>query len=560
MRLTARLFVLALFVALSACAQPTPSYPDVTDGRLLAAASDDGWLMYRRSYDGQGYAPFTAINPATVASLRVAFTYDTSLLQGHEAPPIVNGRTMFVTTPMDKLVALDAVTGVVKWTYATKLDFRALRDVCCDVVNRGVALYHDRVYMGTLDDRLLCLNAMTGKLVWSARVAPLSAQHTITGAPLIAGGKVLTGVAGGEYGARGFIAAFDPESGKRLWRRWTIPAPSEPGGNTWPDGMYKRGGGDTWVTGSYDPSTRTLFWGTGNPAPWFGGMRPGANLYSDSVLALDVDTGRLKWYFQYTPHDSWDYDGVNELVLVDIAKGSQRIPAIVHADRNGYFFALDRRNGALIYARPFVKTTTILGYTRSGHAILNAAVYPRVGTTTLACPSSAGGTNWYPMAYSPQTNLAYVPTLHLCATIRATGNADNPFGYFGEESRTIAEPGASGFGELSALDVSNGRKRWSFPSRYPWTGGVLATASGLVFSGNASGAFYAFDARTGHVLWRHMLSSGIIGVPTTYRVDGKQYVAVYAGYGGGLAVFGGPASKLTAHIARGGRLYVFSLP
>jgi len=546
----------ALALALAAAAPP---YAPVTDARLAAAASDDGWLMYRRSYDSRGYAPFTEIGAQNVAQLRVVFTYATNLPQGHESPPVVNGRTMFVTTPLDRLIALDAVTGRVLWRYVHDLDVQALRAVCCDVVNRGVALYGSNVYFGTLDDRLIALDARTGRVVWKRVVVPVGKSYAITGAPLAVDGKVITGVAGGEYGARGLLAAYDAVTGNLVWKRWTIPAPSEPGGTTWPPGMYLRGGGDTWITGSYDPLTRTLFWGTGNPGPWFAGVRPGANLYSNSVLALDVATGRMKWYFQFTPHDSWDFDGVNEMVLVDVVRGGARIPALVHADRNGYFVALDRRDGKFLYGVPFVKVTAMRGYTPSGQARMIAAEYPRAGRDTFTCPSASGGKNWYPIAYSPQTQLAYVPMLHLCANVHVTGKLANDYGYFGELSTTVAEPGHAGFGELGALDVHTGRKRWSYQSRYPWTGGVLTTASGLVFSGNAEGDFFAFDARSGKVLWKTRLSSGIVGVPTTYRVDGRQYVAVYAGYGGGVSAFGGPAAALTANKPRGGRLYVFAL-
>ncbi len=549
---------LAPFAA--AAADDPSAYPDVTGARLAAAAQDDGWLMYRRTYDSQGYAPFEDITAANVGGLHPVFTYATGMPQGHESPPIVNGNTMIVTTPLDGVVALDATTGSVLWTYKYPFSLDALGSVCCDVVNRGVALWGTNLYLGTIDDHLVALDARTGHVVWNRTVAPIDGHYAITGAPLAVDGKIITGVAGGEYGARGFVAAFDAATGAPLWKRWTIPAPGEPGGNTWPRGAYKRGGGDTWLTGSYDPATRTLFWGTGNPGPWFAGTRPGDNLYSDSLLALNVDTGAIKWHFQFTPHDTWDYDGVNESVLVDLRRGDETVPAIVHADRNGFFIALDRRNGKLLYARPFVKQTTIRGYTAAGRAIIDPAVYPKVGgKDVFGCPSASGGKNWYPVAYSPRTQLAYVPMLHLCASIHATGRLSEAFGYYGEISTTVVEPGSKGFGELGAIDVRDGHKTWSFPSRYPWTGGVLATASGLVFSGNARGDFYAFDARTGAVLWQHRLSSGIVGVPTTYRVGGKQYVAVYCGYGGGLAMFGGPAMKLTSSVPRGGKLYVFAL-
>ena len=554
----------AALLSLLTLASATPAlsaYPAVTNERLAAAASDDGWLMYRRSYDAHGFAPFDEITPANVATLKTAFTYDTHLPQGHESPPLVNGNTLFVTAPLDEVIALDATTGAVRWTYQPKIDPKALRAVCCDVVNRGVALYGTNVYIGTIDDRLIALDAATGKVVWERAVLPPGeGDHAITGAPLIVNGMVITGVAGGEYGARGLIAAYNATTGAPVWQRWTVPKPGEPGGDTWPDGAYKRSGGDTWITGSYDPETKTLFWGTGNPSPWFGALRPGKNLFSDSVLALDPATGAMRWYYQYTPNDSWDYDGVNELILADVPVNGAPVPALLHADRNGYFFAIDRRSGKLIYAKPFAKTTSISGYSADGNAIVNPAAYPVVGKTVFACPSSAGAKNWYPAAFSPQTKLVYVPTLHLCAKVTGTGNIHERFGYFGEVSETVAEPGADGFGELQALDIASGTQRWSVPSKFPWTGGVVATAGGLVFSGNASGDFFALDASSGKELWKAHLSSGVLGVPVSYRVAGKQYVAVYCGYGGGLAAFGGPAAALTAKIPRGGRLYVFTLP
>jgi alcohol dehydrogenase (cytochrome c) len=465
---------------------------------------------------------------------------------------------MFLTTPLDHVIALDATTGKVIWTYVPQIDFKVLRAICCDVVNRGVALYGNDLYFGTLDDHLICLDAATGSVVWDKRVAPAGQNYSITGAPLVVDGEVVTGVGGGDYGARGFLAAFDALTGTQRWLHYTIPGPHDPGGDTWGTGS-SRGGGDTWVTGSFDPSTHTLFWGAGNPSPWFGGMHAGKNLYADSLLALDASSGNLKWYYQYTPHDSWDYDGVNETVLLTLERANGKIPAIVHADRNGYFFGLDERTGKMLYAKPFVKNTTISGYRSDGSAILNAKNYPVLGKNRMDCPSSSGGKNWYPIAYSPQTELAYVPEIHLCSIMKGTGKAGPDVGYYGEDEKVIPEPGRSTLGEFAAIDVRDGRKRWSYPTKFAWTGGALATAAGLVFSGNARGDFFAFDARTGKVLWKARLSSGILAPPSTYRVDGKQYVAVYAGYGGGLALYGGPAADLTSKIPRGGKLYVFTL-
>jgi alcohol dehydrogenase (cytochrome c) len=267
-------------------------YPAVTDQRLLDAQNDNGWLMYRRSYDSQGYAPFKQIDTSNVSQLKVAFTYDTGMKQGHEAPPIVNGRYMFITTPMDHVIALDAVTGAVRWTYTPQLAQVAMRTVCCDVVNRGVALYDDLVYIATLDDRVVALEATTGKVAWEKPIVSPGVGYAMTGAPIVVDGKVITGVACGEYGGRGFVTALDAKTGNVAWRFYTVPAPNEPGGDTWPKGMYKTGGGGTWLTGSYDPETKTLFWGVGNPGPWLSDLRPGKNLYSDSVIALDPSNGR----------------------------------------------------------------------------------------------------------------------------------------------------------------------------------------------------------------------------------------------------------------------------
>ncbi|MBD5603474.1 MAG: PQQ-binding-like beta-propeller repeat protein [Candidatus Eremiobacteraeota bacterium] len=311
-------------VALSSCgervrAADAPSFPAVTDARLVAANSDDGWLMFLRTYSGEAHAPFAQIDTSNVGRLREVFTHAVSLPEGFEAPPIVNGRTMIVTTPFDRVYALDAVTGKQLWEYDYPVDKRELRTVCCDMVNRGVALYGTTAYMATLDNHVVAIDAATGAVLWNHRVYPAPGMaYAMTLAPLAVDGKIVVGESGGEYGARGFIAALDPKTGNEIWRRYTIPAPGEPGGDTWPRGMYAHGGGGGWLTGTYDPETHTLFWGVGNPAPWLAVERKGRNLYSDSVLALDPANGKIKWYFQQTPNDSWDYDATNTPVLADV--------------------------------------------------------------------------------------------------------------------------------------------------------------------------------------------------------------------------------------------------
>jgi alcohol dehydrogenase (cytochrome c) len=533
----------------------------VDDARLLNAASDDGSLMYRRSYDSQGYAPFDQIDTGNVAKLGLAFSYATGLPQGHEAAPIVNGRTMYITTPLDHVVALDATDGHVLWTYVHKVPPKTLNSVCCDVVNRGVAIYGDLVYVATLDNRIVALDAHTGTVVWDRMLAPFGVGYAMTSAPLVVHGLVIAGISGGEYGARGFITALDAKTGEDRWKLFTVPAAGEPGSATWPAAALPRGGGGPWLTGSYDPKLDTLYWGVGNPGPWRADVRRGKNLYTDSLLALDPRTGHMKWYFQFTPNDEWDYDGVNENVLVDITHRGRPIHALFHADRNGQFVVLDRTNGKLVYAEPLVKTTAVLGYDPDGTArVAEDSRLQATGSTTV-CPSSIGGKNWWPTAYDPVRGLAFVPVSHMCMTSTAS-KIDERIGsaYLGIDQRLIPEPGSTGFGEVLALNVATGARVWSDPSKFPWNAGMLATKGGLVFSGSSDQRFIAFDSATGHELWSYKTDSGIVGVPVSYRVDGKQYVAILAGWGGGVSIFGGPAADITQNVPRGGKLYVFALP
>lgn len=536
-------------------------YPPVTSERLLNAASDDGWLMFRRTYDSRGYAPFDQINAQNVATLKTVFTYDTGLKQGHEAPPIVNGRMMFITTPMNHLIALDAVTGTVIWKYVATIPPTALRTICCDVVNRGVALYDDMVYMATLDNRVIAFDALTGKIVWNKQLMPPGVGYAMTGAPIVVEGKVVTGIAGGEYGARGFLTALDAKTGELAWKTYTVPAPNEKGGDTWPKGAYKTGGGGTWLTGTYDPETKTLLWGVGNPGPWLADLRPGKNLYTNSVIALDPSDGHVKWHYQYTPHDTWDYDATNESVLGDITYKGKPYKALLHADRNGYVYALDRTNGAFIYAKPFVKATSILGFSPDGTPRINDKNRPHLGTSIFTCPSFLGGKNWWPTAYDQSTQTLFVPTSKWCMTMKGTGTdykAGLPF--LGETFEVKPEPGSSGWGEVQAIDANTGTQKWKYETTLPWNGPLLATKGGLVFGGAIDQRFIAFDAASGKALWTHHMSSGVIGVPTSYQVDGKQYVAVFAGYGGATPIWAGPAGKVTESVPLGGKLYVFALP
>ena len=541
----------------------TPAYQAVTTERLLNAQQDNGWLMYRRNYESTGYAPFDQINTGNVGKLEVAFDYQSDLSQGHEAAPVVNGKYMFVTTPMDHLIAMDATSGKVLWKYEYPIDQKALKTVCCDVVNRGVALYGDLVYMGTLGNHVVALDAKTGAVKWDTALAPPGVGYFITGAPLVVNGKVIIGDGGGEYGARGFIVGMNAETGKVEWKTYTTAAPGTPGGDTWPKGAYKTGGGNPWITGTYDHATNTLFWGVGNPGPWLATLRPGDNLYTDSVLALEsehrqdqvvlpVDAERHLGLrrCQRGGHDGSDLRG-------------QSYKALVHADRNGWFYAVDRTNGKLIYAEPFVHATSIIGM-KNGVSQSDPAMRPTIEKQVFACPSFLGGKNWWPMAVDPQTHMAYIPTQHACMDIKGAEPVAYKAGlaFLDESFEVKHDPTTDNWGSVQAVDLNTGKQVWQHETHMPWSGATLATSGGLVFSGSTDGHFMAFDAKSGKVLWSsEQLSSGIIGVPTTYTVDGKQYVAVWAGWGGAGPIWGGQMAKDPAVVAipKGGHLYVFAV-
>ncbi len=553
--------VLLAFAPVAVTAAQAP-YEPVTDARLLAAQKDPGWLMYRRDYTSSGYAPFDQINTGNVAQLKPAFDYETGLKQGHESPAVVNGHFLYVTTPLDHLIAMDATSGKVLWKYDHDLSKAALKTVCCDVVNRGVALYQNNVYMATLDNHVVALDGATGKVKWSKALMAPDVGYAMTLAPLIVKGKVVVGVSGGEYGARGFVEALDAKTGKMLWQTHTIPAPNEPGGDTWPKGAYKTGGGAAWLTGTYDAENDTLMWGVGNPGPWLATLRPGENLYTDSVIAMNPSNGKIKWHFQYTPHDTWDYDGTNETVMTDLTYQGKPYKAIVSASRNGWFYAIDRTNGKLIYMEQFTHATSVAGQ-KDGKVYTDDDMRPTPDKEVFTCPSFLGGKNWWPISINPNTQMAYVPTMHTCMKMKGAAvsyKAGLPF--LGESFTVMQDPTQKNWGSVQAIDLNTGKQVWTHESDLPWNDGTLSTGGGLMFSGSADGYFMAFDAKSGNVLWKSdQLSSGIIGVPSTYTVDGTQYVAVYAGWGGATPIWGGDMANdpKVKSIPTGGHLYVFKL-
>ncbi len=538
-------------------------YPPVTEARLKNAATDPGWLMYRKDYTSSGYSLLKQITTANVDKLKQVWDYKSSYEQGHESPPVVNGDYMYVTTPKDEVLAFKASTGKLLWNYKHDLSQVGLKTVCCDVVNRGVALFGENVYIATLDNYVVALNAKTGEVVWKQQLAPADMGAAMTLAPMVLQGKVIVGLSGGEYGARGAIVALDANTGTQAWKRFTIPAPGEPGGDTWPAGAYKSGGGGAWLTGTYDADSNTLFWGVGNPGPWLATLRPGKNLFTDSVIAMDPATGNIKWHYQYTPHDTWDYDGTNETVLTNINYDGVEHKALVSASRNGWFYAIDRVSGKLIYASKFATATSVKGPV-NGEMVTDDALRPDVGKQVFTCPSFLGGKNWWPIAISPVTHYAYVPTMHTCMTIKGGAvsyKAGLPF--LGESFKVMRDPAfPNSWGDVQAIDLNTGKQAWHFDSKLPWNDGMLATAGGLVFSGSADGYLYGFDAKTGDVKWKSpQMSSGIIGVPSTWKVGNKQYVGIWAGWGGATPIWGGDmaADPGVKNIPLGGHFYVFSL-
>jgi len=402
-----------------------------------------------------------------------------------------------------------------------------------------VALYGDKVFFATGDAILVALDAKTGKETWTTKVAENKNGYYMSLAPLVASGKVLVGASGGELGVRGFVAAFDPETGKELWRTYTVPAPGEPGSETWPAGdQWKTGGGSIWVTGNYDPDSNLAFWGTGNGGPWMGDRRPGDNLYTASTLAIDVASGKIKGYHQYNPNESWDWDEVSPPILVDYKRGGKTVKGLIDVARDGYLWFLERTDGQINFVdgEPFVKQNVFKSVDpKTGKPEVDPDHKPGTGKKIAFCPSHWGGKNWPPVAFSPKTRLLYIPANeNLCATFTAREveySAGGPF--TGTTSTLELAPGADHIGEVQAWNVDTGKRVWThtYPKSPNW-GPMLATAGGLVFSGGTNDRmFHAFDAATGKLLWEFPTNSGIIGQPSSFMVDGKQYVAVQSGWG-----------------------------
>jgi alcohol dehydrogenase (cytochrome c) len=513
----------------------------VSSDRLLGASTDpDNWLMYGRDYGNQRFSPIVAIHRDNVRNLVPVWSFQTGVPDGLEATPLFVDGVIFLTTSWNHVFAIDARTGAELWHYRRHLP--AKLTYCCGPVNRGLAVGGGLLFLATLDAHLVAMDAQTGRVRWDTEIGRVDDNLSATSPPLVVDDKVVVGIAGGDYESRGFIDAYQASTGKRLWRFYTVD----------------RGrGGATWLNGSYDRDLRLIYWGTGNPNPDYDGdARPGDNLYTDCVVALDADTGKLRWHYQFTPHDVWDYDGVNEMVLVDLHIGSDVVKGLIHADRNGHIYALDRSNGKFLYAKPFVRVTWAKGFD-NGRPVIDPQAIPTVKGVTV-CPGAAGGKEWNAMSYSPQTRMVYVPAIENCAV----------FSNYGIEAKRLGLPeGPSGFsylpnqayGKLMALQVDSGDIAWQVKTRTPMGGGTLATAGGLIFAGDAEGNFAAYEAHTGNRLWSYQTGSGIRSAPIAYRVDGKDYIAVASGMAGAVGGFTGAGAPWMRDYRTGGTLFVFSL-
>jgi len=563
----------------------------VTDA-MIAAADGDEWLTYGRDYAEQRFSPLTQISAGNVGQLGLAWYADLDTARGQEATPLMHDGVLYVSTAWSMVKAFDAATGKPIWSYDPEVPRETLVAACCDAVNRGVALYGDKVYVATLDGRLVALDQKTGTVAWSADVVPDKVNYTITGAPRVADGKVFIGSGGAEYRARGFVAAYDWQTGKQLWRFHTVPGnpadgfedeAMEKAAATWGGEWWKLGGGGTvWDSITYDPATNLLLFGTGNAEPWNPGANgrnrigdadaQGDNLYTSSIVAVDADTGAYRWHFQQTPEDRWDYDSNAQITLADIDIGGAQRHVVLHAPKNGYFYILDAASGAFISATPWADINWSTGIDpETGKPQINPeARYEQTGKLWVSLPGAGGAHSWQPMSYSPRTGLVYIPA-------NLAG-----FPFFAEEDwqpsdigmqtgldyAATAMPADTAFrqqnldattGALVAWNPAARKEAWRVPYEGPWNGGTLATAGNLVFQGNAKEEFAAFSADKGEKLWSFATQTGVIAAPMTYAVDGEQYVAVLAGWGGVWDVAPGVLSAKSGRPRNISRLLVFKL-
>ena len=522
-----------------------PLQAQISYERILQAEDEpESWLTYNGSYMSQRYSRLTQIDQDNVGDLELRWLLQNQVFGAWQSSPIVADGVMYLTERPNSIMAVDPVTGRVFWKYVHTPAENAL--VCCGANNRGVAVLGDRVFMGTLDARLVAVDRINGELLWDVEVGDVDLAYSVTMAPLAVKDKIIVGVGGGEFGIRGYVAAYYAESGELAWKTYTIPAPGEPGHETWEGDDWQYGGAPVWITGSFDPEENLTYWGVGNPGPdWNAAQRPGDNLYSDSVIALDADTGELRWYFQFTPNDGYDYDAVQVPVLADMEWQGEQRKLMLWANRNGYFYVLDRTDGEYLLGSPFVRVNWSSGLDENGRPI--PTPQPE-GMPTW--PGNQGGTNWYPPSWSPRTELFYFSAWEDYATIYEPEESEyvpgRAFLGGGFDVLTPA-PGAPGVGigrtnpinnwtdevghaSLKALDPRTGEEVWEFEQFDVSDSGMLTTATDLLFTGGREGYIHALDAATGELLWKRNLGGQIVVAPITYMVDGVQYLSFISGH------------------------------
>jgi alcohol dehydrogenase (cytochrome c) len=522
-----------------AVAKLYPNY--VTDDMLLNADKDaSNWLLYGRDYQTTRYSPLQQINQGNVKNLKPVWNLSFGVLDGQDSQAVVVNGTIYVTSSYNKVFAVEAATGKVIWKYERELPGDVFPKLCCDVVNRGVAVYKNKVYLASLDAHIVALDNQTGKVVWDKKMGDYTYAETFTIMPMALRNKIIFGTAGAEYGVRGWIAAVDADTGAPVWKTYTIPGPGEPGNDTWAGESWKYGGGSAWITGSYDKESNTLYWPVGNPGPDFDRhVRLGDNLFTNSNLVMDPDTGKIKSYFNYTPNDPYDYDGVNEMILVDL--GGKKM--WLHGSRNGHVYGIDRVNTVKtkygnehkcvwVTALQRVNWTKPISTSNNCKPVYNwpekDVTYDKV--TTDIAPSLDGGKEWHPMSYSHRTKMVYVPVYDFAMDLQAKKMEwKRGEWYLGAKVLNFN----AGAGHVKAFDAATGKLVWSKSMSYPATGGMLSTGGGLVFFGDPEGYFNAVNDETGEALWQFQTGSGVYGNPTTFTAGGKQYVAIVYGAGGG---------------------------
>lgn len=561
MKINKLVLALAFAAALAGCQKP-PGSKGVDGARIEAAEKNGEWLSYGRTYSEQRFSPLTKINDKNVGELGLAWFHEFDTDRGQEATPIMVDGVLYTTTAWSKVYAFDAKTGALKWSFDPKIDGSKGFDACCDVVNRGVAAWGGKIYVGTLDGRLIALDGQTGKQVWSAQTTDNSQPYTITGAPRVIKGKVLIGNGGAEYGVRGYLSAYDAETGKLAWRFFTTPNPegkpdgaasdkimAEKAAGTWfGEGWKKTGGGGTmWDAMAYDPALDIMYVGVGNGSPWNHKIRSdgkGDNLFLSSILALKPETGEYVWHYQTTPGETWDYTATQHIMLADIAIDGKPRKVLMQAPKNGFFYVLDRATGELISAKPYIGLTWATGVDpKTGRPIEVPGVrYEKAMSQQI--PAPFGGHNWHPMAFSPNTGLVYLPTHTVPSGFKdenaphqhrqGTWNTGTDFltSALPTDKAQLAAAKSMLKGTLVAWDPVAQKARWTVEHPYFWNAGVLATAGNLVFQGAGEGKFAAYDAATGKTLWSYDTGNGVIAPPSTYEIDGEQYVALMVGYGG----------------------------